>query len=176
MPRLRLEHVFQQGVGEAVVRASAESVPALADDLTQTHETIERLRRDDASQATSHATLTSKLEEGQRRIAEQQEENSTNLSKLSESSERSARQEEQIQECRRKIAELETANRARTREASREQLGTSKQLQEAQVTIDLLRKTIADHQELQVSLVQASQDRQQILPDLEIFRTEIVLL
>lgn len=98
MPRLRLEHVFQHSVGEAVVRAPAESVLALADDLTQAYETIERLLRDNATQATSHATITSKLEEAQRRIAEQQEENSTNLSKLSESHERSTRQEEQIQE------------------------------------------------------------------------------
>lgn len=176
MPRLRLEHVLQQGVGEAAVRAPAESVLAQVDDLAQAHETIERLQRDNATQATSHAAIASKLEEAQRRIAEQQEENSTNLSRLSESHERSARQVEQIQECQRKIAELETANRARTREASREQLETAKQLHERQVTIDSLKKTIADHQELQVSLVQASQDRQQILRDLERSRSEVASL
>jgi hypothetical protein len=176
MSRLRLEHVLQQGVGEAAVRVPAQSVLAQVDDLAQAHETIERLQRDNANQATSHTAIASKLEEAQRRIAEQQEENSTHLSRLSESHERSARHVEQIQECQRKIAELETANRARTREDSQEHLETAKQLHERQVTIDSLKKTIADHQELQVSSVQASQDRQQILRDLERSRSEIASL
>ncbi|KAH6661855.1 hypothetical protein B0J14DRAFT_571394 [Halenospora varia] len=147
------------GGGEAAARAPAGSVLAQVDDLAQAYKTIEELRRDNANQATSHAAIASKLEQAQRRIAEQQEENSTNLSRLSESHERSARQAKEIRECEKKIAELETANRARTREESWERLETAKQLYKRQVTIDSLKKTIADHQELQVSSVKASQDR-----------------
>lgn len=172
MPRLRLEHVLQQGVGEAAARAPAESVLAQVDDIAQAHEKIERLQRDNANQATSHAAIASKLEEAQRRIAEQHEENSTNLLRLSEFRERSARHIEEIRECQKKIVELETANKARTREESRE-LETPKQLHERQATIDSLKKTIADHQKLQVGSVKASQDRQQILDDLDKSRSEV---
>ena len=96
---------------------------------------------------------------------------------ISKSHKRFARQAQQIQECQRKTVELETANRAQTREASRAQLETAnKHLHERQLMIASLMKTIADPQELQVSSAQASQDRQQILRDRERARSAVAAL
>ncbi|PQE17585.1 incA domain-containing protein [Rutstroemia sp. NJR-2017a WRK4] len=145
MPHLRLEHMLQRGVEGAAARAPVEPVFTQVDNLAQARETIEELRKDNANQATSHAAIVSKLEEAQRQIAEQQKENSTNLSRLSESDEISARQVEGIREYQKKIAEIETANRIRTCEESRERLETANQLHERQIKIDSL---IADREEL----------------------------
>jgi len=173
---LALDLRQQQGVGAVTARELIESVPAELDDLAQARETINRLQRDNVNQATSYATIVSKLEEAERRLVEQQKENSSNLSRLSESQERSARQVVQIQECQRKIAELEAANGARAQEESRERLEMAKQLHERQVMIESLQKTVADHEKLQASLVKASQDQKQILSNLDGSRSEVAAL
>jgi hypothetical protein len=126
LPRLML----QQGVEAVTAREPVDHVPAELDDLAQACETINRLQRDNVNQATSYATIVSKLEEAERRLVEQQKENSSNLSRLSESHKRSVKQVVQIQKCQRKIAELEAANGAQTQEESWEQLEIAKQLHE----------------------------------------------
>jgi hypothetical protein len=52
----------------------------------------------------------------------------------------------------------------------------AKQLHERQVIIESLQKTVVDHKGLQASLVKASQDRKQILSNLDRSRLEVTAL
>jgi hypothetical protein len=134
-------------------------------DLETTDRHIQR-----AVHEAAQAAITLRLEDAEKRLAAQQEENVHNMTRLSEARESSAGQLAQIQHYQKRIDELETVERNRTREESRQQLELAEKLRQSQQTIETLERTIADHEsarEMQVVLAKQHQDQRGMANELE---------
>lgn len=118
----------------------------------------------------AQAAITLRLEDAEKRLAAQQEENVHNKTRLFEARESSAGQLAQIEHYQKRIDELETVERNRTREESRQQLDLAEKLSQSRQTIETLKRTIADHEsarEMQVVLAKQHQDQQGMTNKLE---------
>ena len=121
--------------------------------LDQARERIRALQNSAAQNAAQNAVheaaqaaIRLRLEDAEKRLAAQQEENVHNMTRLSEAQESSAGQLAQIQHYQKRIDELETVERNRTREESRQQLDLAEKLSQSQQKIETLEKTIVDHE------------------------------
>ena len=110
-------------------------------------------------------------------MAVQQEENVHNKTRLSEARESLVGQLTQIKHYQKRINELKTIERNRTREESRQQLELAKKLYQSQQKIEALKRTITDHEsarEIQVVQAKQHQDQRETVVKLEKYHLMII--
>lgn len=166
MPALPADLSLWRGVDLETTDRPIQRAPEQNNGLDQARERIRALQNSAAQTAAQNAAqnavheaaqaaITLRLEDAEKRLAAQQEENVHNKTRLSEARESSAGQLAQIQHYQKRIDELETVERNRMREESRQQLELAEKLCQSQQTIETLERTIADHEsarEIQVVL------------------------